>query len=105
LKKIAHFTITNPLGMHARVCSRWVKIMQKFNMLEYGEESILILYNNEKISATSLFKLLEARIPCSAEFDLLIKEEIEYSNNLFEELAAVITAKPQDVILFCQYSV
>jgi phosphotransferase system HPr-like phosphotransfer protein len=91
-----HFTVTHPLGMHARVCSRWVKLIQQISGLEdvmRGETScpVLIRYNGEEIPANSLFKLLEARIPCGAEFDLIIQSGVEISADTQEKLDFVIS--------------
>lgn len=98
-KIVSHFVVTHPLGMHARVCSKWIKTLQKIRPegLEYSEEWAWIIYNDEKIPADSLFKLLETRIPCSAEFDLLMQEEdCKYDATVGEELSNIISQEAFD---------
>lgn len=90
-----HFVVTHPLGMHARVCSKWIKILQKIRpeSLNYAEEWAWIEYNNETIPADSLFKLLEMRIPCHAEFDLVVNSNI-WTNEIQEELELIVSHPP-----------
>ena len=89
--QIIKFTVTHPLGMHARVCSKWVKIINKLNMS--NDDSILIKYKNKKIPANSLFALLEERIPQNAEIDLLINKNFSglIDNSTLEELRFIIS--------------
>jgi phosphotransferase system HPr-like phosphotransfer protein len=98
LRTAAHFVVMNQLGMHARVCSKWVRIMQSAFSESWSEQSAWIIYEREKIPACSLFKLLEARIPCGAEFDLLIDENVTYDESILSELASVISKQPLAVV-------
>jgi phosphotransferase system HPr-like phosphotransfer protein len=98
-KIIAHFVVTNPLGMHARVCSKWIKTIQKIEPSAGDEPAIWILYNNEKIPAGSLFKLLETRIPCGAEFDLLTKVDIDCDKLVLEELNTILSKQSVNLSL------
>ncbi|MDR0631244.1 MAG: HPr family phosphocarrier protein [Holosporales bacterium] len=92
-KKVAHFTVTHPLGMHARVCSRWIKALQKLRPanVAYSSEWAWINYEGTTIPADSLFKLLETRISCGAEFDLVLDETCLYDVEVGKELAYVIS--------------
>lgn len=93
IRRVAHFVVTHPLGMHARVCSRWIKVIQKMRPsdLDYSQEWAWIEYQGEKISADSLFKLLETRVPCGAEFDLVLDEKCTYNMQISEELSYIIS--------------
>lgn len=90
---VAHFSVTHPLGMHARVCSKWIKALQKLRPadLDYAEEWAWIVYKDSTIPADSLFKLLEVRIPCGAEFDLMLDERCAFGPVLEDELAYIIS--------------
>lgn len=92
-RPVAHFVVTHPLGMHARVCSRWIKILQRLCPidLEYAEEWAWIVYKDSTIPADSLFRLLETRIPYGAEFDLLLDERCVFESSVEEQLAFVIS--------------
>jgi hypothetical protein len=57
----------------------------------HGEEWIWIEYGGRRIPANSLFKLLETRIPCGAEFDLLIDENCEYNPKISSDLSYIIS--------------
>jgi hypothetical protein len=79
--------------MHARVCSKWIKAIQKIRSSEisYSQEWALIEYGEVIIPADSLFKLLETRIPCGAEFDLVLDDSCLYDVQVGKELAHVIS--------------
>jgi phosphotransferase system HPr-like phosphotransfer protein len=98
---IEHFTVTHPLGMHARVCSRWIKIIQKIKptATSLQNEWAWIEYKGNKISAESLFKLLEARIPCGAEFDLVLDKNCLYDAQVGKDLAFVISIQSFDSVV------
>jgi phosphotransferase system HPr-like phosphotransfer protein len=110
-EKSLHFVVTHPLGMHARVCSRWVKLMQQVSQQnscrERREAAVYedalspasIRYTGEDIPADSLFKLLEARIPCGAQFDLLIRKGVEISADVLEKLAFIISKQSFDTVI------
>ncbi|MDR2464257.1 MAG: HPr family phosphocarrier protein [Holosporales bacterium] len=95
---VDHFTVTHPLGMHARVCARWIKIIQKIRPanLPQQDEWAWIAYKGSKISAESLFKLLEARIPYGAKFDLVLDENCLYDAQVKADLAFVISVQSFD---------
>ncbi|GHS91502.1 hypothetical protein AGMMS49949_02010 [Alphaproteobacteria bacterium] len=92
-KKVDHFLVSHPLGMHARVCSRWIKKIQTLRLADWDclEEWVWIAYQDGPIPADSLFKLLETRIPCGAEFDLLMDELCSYNKDVGKELAFIIS--------------
>jgi phosphotransferase system HPr-like phosphotransfer protein len=92
-KKVAHFVVTHPLGMHARVCSRWIKTLQKLRPanITYSTEWAWIEYEGVVIPADSLFKLLETRISCGSEFDLVLDESCLYDVQVGKELAYVVS--------------
>lgn len=92
-RKVAHFAVTHPLGMHARVCSKWIKVLSRIrpSELEFNQEWIWIRYKDEAIAADSLFRLLETRIPCGAEFDLILDDPWPYDPQLSDELANIIS--------------
>lgn len=91
---VLHFTVTKPLGLHARGCARIVKIIREIAS-ETGEAGqFWIVYGQKKIAADSLFELLGQMIGCGAEFDLvyepasLLSQQQEMA--LCEKLAEVI---------------
>lgn len=81
--------------MHARVCSRWIKTLQKLRSgnVAYAQEWAWIEYEGMVIPADSLFKLLETRIHCGAEFDLVLDDSCLYDVQVGNELAYVISQK------------
>lgn len=93
-KKVSRFSVTHPLGMHARVCSKWVRTLFKMRPrgLEFAQEWAWIEYRGEQIVADSLFQLLEARIPCGAEFDLFLDHTLTYDEGLHVELESIISS-------------
>lgn len=91
-KQVVHFKVTHPLGMHARVCSRWVKTIQQLEMSLSSEKGWLhIDYKGEKIPANSLFKLLETRIPCGAEFDLFLFGQYNRAEEILGKLHLIVS--------------
>ncbi|MDR1597528.1 MAG: HPr family phosphocarrier protein [Holosporales bacterium] len=92
-KIVSHFVVTHPLGMHARVCSKWIKFIQKLRSIDMSDvqEWAWLEYEGRSIPADSLFKLLEARIPCGAEFDLVLDDSCLYDVQVGKELAHVIS--------------
>lgn len=64
-KKVSHFSVTHPLGMHARVCSKWVRTLSKMRPrgLEFAQEWAWIEYRGEQIVADSLFNCLRLGFP------------------------------------------
>lgn len=86
-----HFAVAHPLGMHARVCSKWVQTLQTARPAASGsEEWIWLVYKGIKIPADSLFKLLELRIPLGAEFDLIVDADSQWSDAIEQELETII---------------
>jgi phosphotransferase system HPr-like phosphotransfer protein len=90
---VDHFVVTHSLGMHARVCSRWIKKIQALSPNKEGDSSewIWIRFNNQEIPADSLFRLLESRIRCGTQFDLILDQRYAYDENIGRELAFIIS--------------
>lgn len=91
-KIIRHFVVRHPLGMHARVCSKWIRTLQQARpeATGYAQEWAWILYNGKATPADSLFKLLELRLPCGAEFDLEVDELCAWTRQVQTSLEQVI---------------
>jgi phosphotransferase system HPr-like phosphotransfer protein len=75
--------------------------MQQINDSAKATGWASICYNGEDIPANSLFKLLEARIPCGAEFDLCIRGDGEISTDALEKLAFSISNQSFDTVFDC----
>lgn len=90
---VAHFQVTHPLGMHARVCSRWIKTLLRVRPLseESPHQWAWLEFPERRVVADSLFQLLESRIPCGAEFNLLLEESVPFDASLEQELREIIS--------------
>ena len=92
-KCVAHFQVTHPLGMHARVCSRWIKTLIRIRPMsaDVAHQWAWLGFSERRVVADSLFQLLETRIPCGAEFDLILEESVPFDADVEQELREIIS--------------
>lgn len=77
------FTVTDPLGLHARPACDLVKEASKW------ESEIVILYKDKKINAKSIFELLSCAIKKGQEINIIAsgsdeKEAMDAIKRLWE---------------------
>lgn len=79
--------------MHARVCSRWIKVLARLRPsgLDFAQEWAWIEYQGRRVAADSLFQLLEARIPCGAQFSLYVEDSVPFNAAIEQELDNIIS--------------